>query len=292
MSKFNWNPLRLGLASVLVIGASVVTAASASAAPKEPVFSFCHKPAGAAVWPFTSNKCSPTEQSAGTNTGEWALAYAFNATHLLTCKKSEAGEYTTLLCNLLSPTLGGGSFDLVLKEEPTPIILGVPLDAATLKGELAGAKTQIGCRTGKFSAQPEVSGKLSKGILEYTNCTVGAPANCSVKVPIEAEFTGQLEGSDKVKFTGTKEKGATNKEIFTEITYEGCEALRGDTFAVKGSQKCEGASGILTLKTLQTLFCRASESSLTLGPNKATYENEVSLDASSGENWAILLLTP
>jgi hypothetical protein len=67
--------------------------------------------------------------------------------------------------------------------------------------------------------------------------------------------------------------------------------VKGQTFPVHGQQYCEGAVGILTLKLLQTLVCKASESSLKVGGEPATYENEVSLHTTNKEYWAILLVT-
>jgi hypothetical protein len=292
MSKVKMTVMRLGLVSVLVLAAGAVTAASASAQPRQQLFSFCHFVGTGKGGSFNNSLCAGNSEEGG----GWALAYADTATSLLLCLLvAPTGKYTNLFCNELAKpgALNDGEIFLRTgKEFGTPTLLGIPIDPATLKGELAGAKTTIACKTGAFSAQPEETGKLANGELVYNNCVVSAPANCSVKVPIIATFSGQQEATNKARFTGTKENSITEKEIFTEITYEGCEALAGKKFPVKGSQQCAGLEPILTtLKVLQTLRCLGSESSLSLGPNKATYENEVSLEATSKEAWAILLVT-
>jgi hypothetical protein len=287
-----------GCVTMLVIGVSIITTASVSAQPSANYFVFCHRPTNNPnLWPFANNTCVRTGQSTGNNTGAWALAYPTTRGNLQTCRTSSSGEYTNLFCNVLAG-VGQGAFGLEARNEPAPALVGVALDAATLKGEPGGIKTAVECMTGKFTGQPEGTGKLSEGELEGTNCTVSSPSGCTVKTPIIEEFTGQLLSGDKVLFVGAKELSSTTKEVFTEITYGGSAcSLGGRSFPLKGQQYCEGES-ILTLKELQKLFCRASESSLKFGQSAGTYQNELGIvtetskEVTSKEYWATLLLTP
>ncbi len=255
-----------------------------------PQYFFCHKVTLKGDGSFTSDECSSAHQETG---GEWASAYADDASSLSLCSNHESGQlFSSLLCSQLASG-EGGSFELESQNAPTPTLLGSSRDTATLKGEISGAKTEIGCRSGKFSAQPEANGKSSGGRLEYTSCTVGKPTSCSVKEPIAWEFNGQLlEASDKVTLTGSGEPSGTEKEVLAEMEFEGGScALAGHRFPLQGSQTCTGATGILTLKASQELLCEASGSSLKLSANKATYENKLSLDATSKELWAVLRLS-
>ncbi len=269
----------------------LTTASEVRARPAGPVFSFCHK-TGEVGATFKTIACSPSQQGAQ----EYASAYADTAHGLLLCLQQTTAtfQYTNLFCNLLSAGDDTGSSELVVKSGAgfgTPTILGVPLDTATLKSSVAGNIAVISCTKGTFSIQPEESGKLSEGKLEYTGCTAPKPAGCSVKEPIEGGFTGQLLATDKVLLMGAKET-ATAKEIFAEIEYTGSSCVvKGVQFPLHGQQICEGLSGISTLKLLQTLECTAADSSLKLGAENATFENKISLDATSKEYWAILSVT-
>jgi hypothetical protein len=296
MSRTKTTLLRLATVSLLAITTAAATATTAAAQEKQPLFSFCKKigtGAGSVTGAsFSSEACRSTEQVATKQ--EWVLAYADYPGALLLCLLKTSGNYTNLFCNELAATVGGGNSEITLNTTfgGAPLILGIPLTTATLKGTVAGLKTEISCRNGKFSILPLESGTFEKGSLNYTNCSVPRPSGCSVKEPVEGSFTGKLvaSASDKVLFQGNIET-ATTKEIFAEIEYTNCSALAGKTFPVHGLQQCEGAAGILTLKLLQTLICRASESSLKLGEETATYENEVSLHTTNKEYWAILLVT-
>jgi hypothetical protein len=294
MAKTRTTLLRLGIASILAITAAAITTTTASA-QKVPLFSFCHK-VGTEKGTFKTNECLASEQG---GKGEYALAYADTASSLLLCLLKTGGNYTNLFCNELSAVGGGNSEITLTATEGTPVLLGLPLHPATLKGEVVVEKTEISCAKGTFKAQPEESGKLSEGKLEYTGCTVTKPLKCGVHEPVEGNFNGQLLASDKVLYKGTGVSGS-DKEVFTELEYvkaasdsatEKC-AVEKIKFPVFGQQYCEAPSSILTLKVAQTLTCRGSESSLKLGANKAEYSNEVGLEASSKEFWAILLVSP
>jgi hypothetical protein len=252
-------------------------------------FSFCKKVGNVAGASFTSEACRSSEQS--TSTGTYALAYADYPGALLLCLLISGGNYTNLFCNELS-VHGSGDSEITLNTSfgGAPLILGIPITIATLKTHAAGLSSEISCRNGKFSFIPLESGTFEQGKLEYTNCTVPKPSGCSVKEPIIGEFNGKL-AADKFLFIGNKET-LTVKEIFAEIEYTNCSALAGKTFPVRGQQQCEGAAGILTLKLLQTLICRKGESSLKLGAEEATYENEASFHTTTKEYWAILRVTP
>jgi hypothetical protein len=243
-----------------------------------PVFSFCHAKTGGSL----NGTCSATGTAA-------VSGYANTAGRLFLCEKQEYSQFSSAFCNVL----GAGEWELNSSTAAgTPLLLGVPLDPSTFKATAASIPTTISCLTGKLLAQPEATGVLSGGRSEYTNCTVEKPSGCTVTEPIVGNFTGKTitTPTDKVLFIGSKGT-ATTKEIFTEIEYKVCSALAGKTFPVHGQQYCEGLSGILTLKILQTLECRATESSLKMGSEPATYENRVSLDATSKEYWAILQAT-
>jgi hypothetical protein len=303
MTKTKTTLLRLTITSILAAAATAAIAATAATAaaqgPKIPLFSFCKFVGAGGAGSFNNAACTGPSVLGGA----WALAYAHTSTALLIClltATTTEGLYTNLYCNELLPTQGqrNGPAEIFLRSGPgygTPTILGIPLDTATLKSSVAGVTAIVSCTKGKFSIQPEDSGKFSEGKLLYTGCTAPKPAGCTVKEPIEGSFNGQLLAADKVLFIGNRELANTakTKEIFTEITYGNNSSciVKGQTFPVHGQQSCEGAVGILTLKLLQTLICRASESSLKLGGEPATYENEVSLHTTNKEYWAILLVT-
>jgi hypothetical protein len=280
--------LRLVLISALALAATAITTTTATATPAESLFSFCHK-VGGTSGKFTNSTCSTS------GTGEYLLAYADNTTTLLLCEEEATSvhKWTNLGCDVLSSGGNTGKFETVASNVATPSILGVPLDPATLKATAGGLETKISCTSGTFKAQPEAGGAISNGKLEYSNCTVsGQTTGCTVLEPIDAEFTGKLLAADKVLYIGAK-SSHTTKEDFVEVEYKGSScAVKGDIFPVHGQQYCTAPAEILTLKTLQTLECKATESSLKLGAEKASYENKVSLDASSGEAWATLLVTP
>ncbi len=281
--------LQIALIATLALAASAAITATASAQEAVGLFSFCHN-VGANNGRFTNNTCGTS------GTGEYLLAYADTSTSLWLCveEATSVHKWTNLGCNVLAPGSNTGYFEELLSTAAgTPTLLGIPLDPATLKGTAATQPTAISCLTGKFTAQPEAAGGLSHGELTYTDCAVAKPANCSVEEPILGNFTGKTidTPTDKVLFIGSK-VSVTTKELFAEISYLGSScALKGDIFPIHGQQYCEGLAGILTLKILQTLECRATESSLKLGAEPATYENRVSLDATSKEYWAILLVT-
>jgi hypothetical protein len=296
MRKTKTGVLRLALISILALAATALTTTTASATTAQPLFSFCHKvQAGIALGNFGDPGC--TESRTAAPFGEYLLTYADTATSLLLCAEQDFSVYAwaNLYCNKLSTGGNTGKFATVLSTAAgTPTILGLPLNTATLKAKIAGNPAVIACLSGKFSIQPEENGTFSEGKLEYTNCATSGSGttNCTVKEPIKGNFTGKLLEADKVLFIGTGET-ATTKEIFTEVEYRGGSgcAVAGDVFPIHGQQYCTSPTEILTLKILHELECKATESSLKLGKEEATYENKVSLDATSKEYWAILLVT-
>ncbi len=253
-----------------------------------PLFSLCHKvPTEKNFGTFEDSGCSKEKRE-----GAYVLGYADDSSALWLCVKKEPGLYTDAFCN----GFGSGSFEQESKREATPELLGVSLDTATLKSSVAGVGATISCVNGTFKAQPEENGALSEGKLEYTGCRAPKPVGCTVKEPIIGTFNGQLLAADKVLFIGNKiaEDTAKSPETFVEITYENNSSclVKNQTFPVHGQQYCEGAVGISTLKSSQTLICKATGSSLKLGGEPATYENEVGLDATSKEDWAVLSVSP
>jgi hypothetical protein len=280
--------LRLVLLNVLAISAGAITAASASAA--EPVFAFCHDVAGQHTNGGTYSDAHCTSLVNGG--GLYAVAYADTLTSLLLCLW--VGVNNGLYKNDHCSELGIGNWEKTLVTENTPLLLGKPINTAVLHGELLSTKTLISCTAGNFLTHPEEKGASSHGLLEYKTCST-IPTNCVVKEPILATFNDQLEGNKLDKFTGNKTNG-TKTEIFTEIEYlnngsETC-ALKGTKFPIKGSQTCEGGSLINLLALLQELECTPEGSNLKLGPETATFENQVSVTAESGEAWGVLLITP
>ncbi len=293
MTKTKTTLLRLTIASILAITATALTTATASAQPKQALFSFCKKVGALPGASFTSAACRSTEQS-NTGTAEWTLAYADLPGALLLCLLKTGGGYKNLFCNELGTGTGESGIELNTSFGGAPTILGIST-ALTLKSSIGGNPFVISCAKDQYSFQPEDSGKFSEGKLEYTGCRAPKPSGCTVKEPIIGSFNGQLLAADRVLFIGNREarNTAKTKETFAEISYENNSSciVKNQTFPVHGQQLCEGAVGILTLKLLQTLSCRASESSLKLGEEPETLENEVSLHATNKEYWAILLVT-
>jgi hypothetical protein len=282
MSRIKSAMLGLGLASVLAVGTSAIVTASATA---DRLFAFCQN-TGANEGYFASNICSANAQGTG-----WILLWAASATTAYACVSpgGNTNAYTNLYCNVLSAGGNTGAWARQLQDIATPALVGTAVDGGTLKGTVASLNISIGCKTGRFSGQPESSGKISKGELIYESCTV-KPATCTVREPIVAAFNGQLLETEKVLFEG--DKAGTSKEVFTEVDFEsaGC-ALKGVDMAVKGQQLCENGAGTSSLKESQKLICRASESSLKIGSEKASYEGEISVETTNKSFFDVLDIT-
>ncbi len=83
MTKTKTTLLRLTIASILAITATALTTATASAQPKQALFSFCKKVGpGVPGASFNSAACREGEQK---KEGEWVLAYADSPKALLLC---------------------------------------------------------------------------------------------------------------------------------------------------------------------------------------------------------------
>jgi hypothetical protein len=281
--------LRLVLLSMLAIGASAITAATASAA--EPVYAYCHDIAGqhSTGGTYSDPHCTSLVNGGGL----YAAAYADTATSLLLCLW--VGVNNGLYKNDHCTELGVGNWEKVLVSEPTPLLLGKPINPAVLKAKVLMGATEFSCTTGKFETQPLEKGASSGGRLEYTNCTVIQPLKCIITEPIIVTFNDQLEGNKLDKLTGNKTNG-TKTEILTEIEYsdkpgEVC-SLKNKKFPIKGTQTCEGDSLMNLFVLLQELECTKEGSNLTIGTEEALYENKMSVTAQSGEAWGVLLITP
>ena len=154
-----------------------------------------------------------------------------------------------------------------------------------LKSKLAGANAEISCTKGKFEAQPEEEGESAEGKIELSSCTVNKPGKCTVKQPIVAQFTGQLEeGSGKLV---DKLTGSGTGETFAKMTFEGgtgC-SVNGDTVPLTGTQTFEWDANIGTYQEKHELIGTTSGSKLKLGSESATYEGTTTITAAGGVPW-------
>jgi hypothetical protein len=158
---------------------------------------------------------------------------------------------------------------------------------ATLKGTLAGVKTDVSCTT--VENDPEVTSYLlngatsvsGRGRLVYSGCTVKEPVGkgCVVKngkittEELEATTAGQT-ANNKLEF---KSVGAN----FAIIPIEGCanEAPPKANYPVTGSlvATTEGATTRTTIAAVET------ENKLKFGGNKAGIEGTITISMEGGQ---------
>jgi hypothetical protein len=261
---------RLGLLVGLILGASMVVTATASAAP---FYTSCAETTGKES-PYGNTAC--TEQESGPG-GSYVHAYYSYLGTFLCLFADGVGEYEGSLCkdHLVGEQAHHGAYELVSASTPGPVVEGASTGWATLKGTVSGVSASVACATSKFTIQPEGSGKASGGAITSTQCTVNKPAKCTVHEPLTAEFEGQTEElSGKIvdKFTGSKSTNKTFVEIeFKNKGSEACSLSELKPFAAVGSQTCEFDAEIETIKEVQEVICNASGSNLKIGTEAATY---------------------
>jgi hypothetical protein len=261
-------PSMLGPLVGLTLAASIVVTATASAAP---VYTSCAE-MSEKEGPYANTAC--TEQESGP-VGSFVHSYSTGGGVPWYCVSApEAGEYADPLCEK-APEHGKGDFNLKSGGGVTPAIEGASTGWATLKATVSGVSANVACATSKFTIKPEGSGKASGGAIAYTHCAVNKPEKCAVGEPLTAEFDGQTEEvSSKIvdKFTGTKSTNKTFIEIeFKDKGSETCSLNGLKPAAIVGSQTCEFAAGIETIKEVQEVICNTSGSSLKIGGEAATY---------------------
>ena len=193
---------------------------------------------------------------------------------------SGKGTYENSACSK-----SGGSKSWEIKDTTWPSKLEGSSGTVVLKSKLAGANAEISCTKGKFEAQPEEEGESAEGKIELSSCTVNKPGKCTVKQPIVAQFTGQLEeGSGKLV---DKLTGSGTGETFAKMTFEGgtgC-SVNGDTVPLTGTQTFEWDANIGTYQEKHELIGTTSGSKLKLGPESATYEGTTTITAAGGVPW-------
>jgi hypothetical protein len=237
---------------------------------------YCHK-TGPEEGAFREGKCAEASGS-----GEYVSGAPGISGALLTCLKvaSGKGSFGNSGC-----TESGGSKSWEEIEVVWPRKLVGQAGTVVLKGKLAGATAEVTCTTGKFESQRKEEAELTEGKLELSSCTSVKPEKCTIQEPVVLGFVGRLEETggklvDKLTGSGTSKK-------FGEITYGGEKCVfKGESFPVEGSQVFEWDANSGKDQEKHELIGKTSGSSLTLGPEKATYEGTISLASTGGELWS------
>jgi hypothetical protein len=158
---------------------------------------------------------------------------------------------------------------------------------ATLRGTLAGVKTEITCTTvtGTGTLTNAAASTSGSGTLNYTGCTVVEPAGkgCqvgNVTATVKATTVGQA--ANRLKFEPSVTGGN-----FATVGISGCanEAPPAASYPVTGSlvATTEGATTSTTLTEVET------ENKLKFGGNKAGLEGKITISATSSSVGPLIL---
>jgi hypothetical protein len=172
---------------------------------------------------------------------------------------------------------GAGVAGLVeLKENKESVI------SQELKGTPFGVSTQINCKktvtTGSIN-----TGGTGTANLNFTECTVAKPANCTVKEPIETKVNTLLVGP--TPGVQNEFKPAVG-ETFTTITLEGASCSIKEPFNVTGTQTCNLPGGE-TEAVAHKIECTTTGSKLKAGGKAATFKGGVEeLELVGSKKWS------
>jgi hypothetical protein len=188
------------------------------------------------------------------------------------------------------------------KGEPTSAKFEATASLSFLKATVAGATTEIECKSGKSNGSIKDGASGTVGKSKATNaveeCKLLKPTNCKLPSEDEREIpTAELTGTLGLTGARIEDKLAPPESGFADISIEGKESTcpiaevgKPKTFEVSGSQVCEidqaNAEAEAEAAT-HKIICKPSGGSLKIGGNKAEMTSEATIKLTSGKKWSI-----